>query len=265
MGINHTLQKKKTNLFILLSAIFLTNAIIAEIIGVKIFSMESTLGFEPAQLKLFGGFVLDFDLTAGVVIWPIVFITTDVINEYFGKKGVRKISFLTAFLIAYIFVIIYLVTTLVPADFWLNLNATDSEGNPFNINYAFKTIFRQGLGIIIGSLTAFLIAQLLDVYIFQRLRRITGKRMIWLRATGSTLISQLIDSFIVLWIAFYVFGNWSMSQIFAVGTINYMYKFLVAIMLTPLLYVAHFFIDRYLGDEMAGKMMEEASEDTSIF
>jgi len=265
MGINHTLQKKKTNLFILLSAIFLTNAIIAEIIGVKIFSVESTLGFEPAQLKLFGGFVLDFDLTAGVVIWPIVFITTDVINEYFGKKGVRKISFLTAFLIAYIFVIIYLVTTLVPADFWLNLNATDSEGNPFNINYAFKTIFRQGLGIIIGSLTAFLIAQLLDVYIFQRLRRITGKRMIWLRATGSTLISQLIDSFIVLWIAFYVFGNWSMSQIFAVGTINYMYKFLVAIMLTPLLYVAHFFIDRYLGDEMAGKMMEEASEDTSIF
>lgn len=265
MGISHTLQKKKTSLFILLSAIFLTNAIIAEIIGVKIFSMESTLGFEPAQLKLFGGFVLDFDLTAGVVIWPIVFITTDVINEYFGKKGVRKISFLTAFLIAYIFVIIYLVTTLVPADFWLNLNATDSEGNPFNINYAFKTIFRQGLGIIIGSLTAFLIAQLLDVYIFQRLRRITGKRMIWLRATGSTLISQLIDSFIVLWIAFYVFGNWSMSQIFAVGTINYMYKFLVAIMLTPLLYVAHFFIDRYLGDEMAGKMMEEASEDTSIF
>ena len=265
MGISHTLQKKKTNLFILLSAIFLTNAIIAEIIGVKIFSVESTLGFEPAQLKLFGGFVLDFDLTAGVVIWPIVFITTDVINEYFGKKGVRKISFLTAFLIAYIFVIIYLVTTLVPADFWLNLNATDSEGNPFNINYAFKTIFRQGLGIIIGSLTAFLIAQLLDVYIFQRLRRITGKRMIWLRATGSTLISQLIDSFIVLWIAFYVFGNWSMSQIFAVGTINYMYKFLVAIMLTPLLYVAHFFIDRYLGDEMAGKMMEEASEDTSIF
>lgn len=265
MEANNIFHKKKTNLFILLSAIFLTNAIIAQIIGVKIFSVESTLGFEPAQIKLFGGFILDFNLTAGAVIWPIVFITTDVINEYFGKKGVRKISFLTAFLIAYIFVIIYLATKFVPAHFWLDLNVIDPEGNPFNINYAFQTIFRQGLGIIIGSLTAFLISQLLDVFIFQRLRRITGKRMIWLRATGSTLVSQLIDSFIVLWIAFYAFGNWSMSLIFAVGTINYIYKFLVAIILTPLLYVAHFFIDRYLGDKMAGKMMEEASEDTSIF
>ena len=265
MEFNNTIQRKKTNLFIILSGIFLTNAIIAEIIGVKIFSLEYTLGFEPAKLNMFGGFVLDFDLTAGVVIWPVVFITTDVINEYFGKKGVRKISFLTAFLIAYIFVIIFLVTKLAPATFWLDLNSKDMDGNPFNINYAFQTIFRQGLGIIIGSLTAFLIAQLLDVFIFQRLRRVTGKKMIWLRATGSTLVSQLIDSFIVLWIAFYVFGNWPMSEIFAVGTINYIYKFSVAILLTPVLYIAHYFIDRYLGNEVADKMAEDAGKDTSIF
>ena len=259
------IKRKKTNLFIILSAIFLTNAIIAEIIGVKIFSMESTMGLQPAQLKLFGDFVLDFDLTAGVVIWPIVFITTDVINEYFGKKGVRKISFLTAFLIAYIFIIIYSVTKLAPASFWLELNNTDSEGNVFNINYAFKTIFRQGLGIIIGSLTAFLIAQLLDVFIFQRLRHLTGKKMIWLRATGSTLVSQLIDSFVVLGIAFYIFGNWSLMQIISVGIINYIYKFVVAIVLTPLLYVAHYFIDGYLGREVADQMAEKAGEDMSIF
>lgn len=265
MTINNSFQRKKTNLFIVLSAIFLTNVIIAEIIGVKIFSLEATMGFQPAQIKLFGDFVLDFNLTAGAVIWPVVFITTDVINEYFGKKGVRKISFLSAFLISYIFIIIFLVTKLIPASFWLDLNNQDSEGNPFNINYAFQTIFRQGLGIIIGSLTAFLIAQLLDVFIFQRLRRLTGKKMIWLRATGSTLVSQLIDSFIVLWIAFYAFGNWSMSEILAVGTMNYIYKFVVAIVLTPLLYLAHFFIDRYLGIEAADKMTEEASKDTSIF
>lgn len=265
MEINNATNRKKTNLFIILSGIFLTNAIIAEIIGVKIFSMESTLGLEPAQINLFGGFILDFNLTAGAVIWPVVFISTDVINEYFGKKGVRKISFLTAFFIAYIFIIIFLVTKLVPADFWLELNSTDSDGNPFDINYAFQTIFRQGLGIILGSLTAFLIAQFLDVFIFQRLRRVTGKRMIWLRATGSTLVSQLVDSFIVLWIAFYVFGNWSMSDIFAVGSINYIYKFAVAILLTPVLYIAHYFIDRYLGIEVADKMAEDAGKDTSIF
>ena len=97
-------QGRKTNLFVILGAIFLTNAILAEIIGVKIFSGERTLGFEPVQWTFFGEFVLDFNLTAGAVIWPIVFITTDLINEYFGKKGVRKISFLTAGLIAYVFV-----------------------------------------------------------------------------------------------------------------------------------------------------------------
>jgi len=265
MNTNTSTQKKKTNLFIILCAIFLTNAIIAEIIGVKIFSVESSMGFEPVQLRLFGGFILDFNLTAGAVIWPIVFVTTDVINEYFGKKGVRKISFITAFLIAYIFVVIYLVTKLVPAQFWLDLNNADNNGNDFNIDYAFKTIFRQGLGIIIGSLTAFLIAQLLDVIIFQKLRRITGKKMIWLRATGSTLVSQLIDSFVVLGIAFYIFGNWSLEQIFSVGIINYIYKFVVAIVLTPLLYVAHYFIDNYLGQDVADRMAEEAGEDHSIF
>ena len=258
-------KKKKTNLFVVLCSIFLTNAIIAEIIGVKIFSMESTIGLQPAQLNLFGGFILDFNLTAGAVIWPVVFITTDVINEYFGKRGVRKISFITAFLIAYIFLVIYLVTKLVPAQFWLDVNNTDAEGKPFNINYAFQTIFRQGLGIILGSLTAFLIAQLLDVFIFQQLRRVTGKKMIWLRATGSTLVSQLIDSFVVLGIAFYLFGNWTLLQVFSVGVINYIYKFVVAIVLTPLLYIAHYIIDRYLGQDVADKMAEEAGEDLSIF
>lgn len=264
METDHT-YRKKTNLFIALCAIFLTNAVLAEIIGVKIFSLESTLGMAPAQIMLFGDFILDFNLTAGAVIWPVVFITTDVINEYFGKKGVRKISFLTAFLIAYIFLVIYLVTKLAPAAFWIELNSTDASGNPFDINYGFGVIFRQGLGIIVGSLTAFLIAQLLDVLVFQRLKRLTGSRMLWLRATGSTLVSQLIDSFVVLGIAFYVFGNWSLDQILAVGTINYIYKFVVAIALTPVIYLAHFIIDRYLGRDLARSMAEEAGKDVSVF
>ncbi|MFC2125512.1 queuosine precursor transporter [Bacteroidota bacterium] len=259
------LEKKKTTLFVVLSGIFLTNALLAEMIGVKIFSGEYTLGMQPAQIHLFGDFILDFDLSAGVVIWPVVFIVTDIINEYFGKKGVRKISFLTAGFIAYAFLIIYIVTVLPPAQFWLNLNNQDTSGNAFNINYAFKVIFRQGLGIIIGSLFAFLIAQLLDVFVFQRLRAITGSRMIWLRATGSTLISQLIDSFVVLGIAFYIFGNWSIKQVVAVGIIHYIYKFFVAIILTPVIYLGHYIIDRYLGKEYADSMADEAGMDKSLF
>jgi len=258
-------ENKKTNLYIVLSGIFLTNALMAELIGVKIFSLENTIGTEPARISLLGDFVLDFNLTAGAVIWPVVFITTDIINEYFGKKGVKKISFLTAGFIAYVFVVIYLVTLLAPAGFWLEVNETDNEGNYFNINYAFSLIFRQGLGIIVGSLVAFLIGQLLDVYIFQKLRRITGAKNIWLRATGSTLVSQFIDSFVVLLLAFYVFGNWTLTQVLSVGIINYIYKFVVAVVLTPLLYVAHYIIDRYLGQETSEFMTEEASRETSFF
>ncbi|MFN3801925.1 queuosine precursor transporter [Belliella pelovolcani] len=257
-------QSKKTNLFIILSGIFLTNAILAEIIGVKIFSGELTLGFEPVGWTFFGDYVLDFNLTAGAVIWPIVFITTDIINEYYGKKGVRKISFITAFFIAYIFIIISIVTQLEPAPFWLDVNTPDPDGNSFNIHYAFNTIFRQGLGIIIGSLIAFLLGQLIDVFVFQKLRAITGAKMIWLRATGSTLVSQFIDSFVVLGIAFYIFGNWSWALVVSVGIINYIYKFSVAILLTPLLYLGHHLIDNYLGKEVAERMTEEAMEDTSF-
>ncbi|MGV3561604.1 queuosine precursor transporter [Larkinella arboricola] len=253
---------KRNNLYIFLSAVFLTNAIIAEIIGVKIFSAETLLNVAPAQLHLFGDFVLDFNLTAGVVIWPAVFITSDVINEYYGFQGVKKISYLTAGFIAYSFLIIYFVTTLPPAQFWLDVNKTDAVGNPININNAFAMIFRQGLGIIIGSITAFLVAQILDATVFQSLKKITGSRKIWLRATGSTLVSQLVDSFVVLVIAFYIFGNWSFTQVMAVAIVNYIYKFVVAVLLTPVLYLAHYLIDMYLGKEHAKQLANESSMST---
>ncbi|GAA4838718.1 queuosine precursor transporter [Algivirga pacifica] len=257
--------KKKNTLYLVLGSIFLTNALIAEMVGPKIFSLEALLGTAPAQIALLGEFTLDFNLTAGVVIWPIVFITTDVINEYFGKKGVRQISFLTAALIAYVFIVLGAVTDLPPAQFWLDINNTDNAGNPFNINEAFNKTFLQSQRIIIGSLFAFLIGQFTDVITFQWLRRFTQSKKIWLRATGSTLISQLIDSFVVLYIAFHAFdGPWSFKQVIAVGIINYIYKFIIAIISTPLIYLAHYLIDLYLGKEFARQLAEDAA-DSKLF
>jgi queuosine precursor transporter len=252
------IERKSQRLFLFLCGLFLTNALIAEIIGTKIFSVESIMGWNPAQIPL-AGQLLDFNMSAGVLNWPIVFITSDLINEYFGRRGVRRISFLTAGFIVYMFFTIYATTLLPPAQFWLDLNNIDSTGNAFNINEAFSRIFRQGLGIMIGSITAFLLGQLLDVSVFTWLRRRTGSKHIWLRATGSTLFSQLVDSFVVIGIAFYVFGNWSLGQVFAVGTVNYLYKGAIAILTTPLLYVAHYFIDQYLGKEQAERLVEEAA------
>ena len=261
-------SRKSHNLFIVLTGIFLTNARLAEIIGVKIFSGEKTLGFDSLDFSI-GNFPVQFNYTAGVIIWPIVFLSTDIINEYFGKRGVRKISFIAAAFIAYTFFVFFLITKLAPADFWLDVNAKDQEGNYFDINYAFNTIFTQGLGIIVGSLLAFLLGQLLDVFIFQRLRRITGSKMIWLRATGSTLVSQLIDSFVVLWIAFFVMApaetRWPWSQLIVVGLNNYIYKFVVAIVLTPLIYLGHYLIDLYLGKELAEEMTEKAAKESEGF
>jgi hypothetical protein len=234
---------KKNTLYLVLAGIVLTNGLIAEIIGVKLFSAEAIFGLPPAQIPVWDGFAISFNYTAGVLIWPVVFITSDLINEYFGPPGVKRISYLTVCFIAYAFFAIYLVTLLPPAQFWLDVN----RENGLDINFAFGKIFRQGLGIIIGSLVAFLVGQILDAYVFQYLRGLTQNRLLWLRATGSTLVSQLVDSFLVLYIAFHVFGNWDMGTVLSVGLNNYIYKFLVAILLTPVLYVAHAAIDRYLA------------------
>ena len=243
-----TEQNKRNNIFFILSGIFITNAIIAEILGTKIFEFD---------------FILNFNMSVGVIIWPVVFITTDIINEYFGKKGIKKISYFTILLIIYVFIIIYMSTKLTPNNYWLNINNVDNHGNPFNIDYAYNIIFLQSTGIIIGSIIAFLIAQILDVIIFHKLKKMTKGKFIWLRATGSTLISQFIDSFVVLFIAFYLLApndkTWSLSQVFSVGFDNYTFKFIIAILITPLIYLAHYLIDNYMGETLAKKCKNKAS------
>ena len=255
-------DEKKNRLFIFLASLFLTNAIIAELIGVKIFSGEGSLGLQPANLDIMG-FKMDFNLTAGAVIWPVVFITSDLINEYFGKPGVKRISYLAAIFIAYSFLVIFMTIKLPPAQWWLDANSKDAAGNYFDMDFAFNKILGQGQRIIMASLAAFLIGQLVDVFIFQKLRKITGSKMLWLRATGSTLVSQFVDSFVVLYLAFS--GIFSNQQILAIGFTNYIYKFSAAILLTPLIYLGHYGIDKYLGKENAEKLSEEASQQSSSF
>ena len=257
-----TLEQKKHRLFILLSGIFLTNAIIAEMIGVKIFSGEATLGLAPANFNILG-YTMAFNLTAGAVIWPVVFITSDLINEYFGKPGVKRISYLTAGLIGYAFLVIFITMKLPPAAWWLDAYSKDNAGNYFNMDFAFNRIFGQGQRIIIGSLSAFLLGQLVDVFVFHRMRKLTGNKKLWLRATGSTIVSQFVDSFVVLYIAFA--GTFTNEQIIAIGITNYIYKFSVALLLTPLIYLGHYFIDRYLGKDNALQMAEEAAGQSNSF
>ena len=250
------LEDRATRLFVTLAAFFCANAVLAEFIGVKIFALEDTLGIAPLQWNLFGQSG-SLNFTAGTILWPIVFIMTDTVNEYFGKRGVRLISWLAAGLIVYGFVFAYIAIHLAPASWWVG--AMQDQGVP-DYQAAFVAIFGQGMWIIVGSLVAFLLGQLIDVSVFHRIRRATGERHAWLRATGSTAVSQLIDSFVVLYIAF-VLGpqQWSLSLFFAVGTLNYIYKMLAAIALIPLLYLMRAGIRRYLGEDRATELREQAA------
>ncbi|MBK1694567.1 hypothetical protein CKO09_07405 [Chromatium weissei] len=233
-----------TRLFIVLSGFFVCNALVAEFVGIKIFALEDTFGLSPFNWTLFNQ-TGSLSFTAGVLLWPIVFVMTDIINEYYGQRGVRFLSYLTACLILYAFAFTYLAILLAPAHWWIGIQATNGVAD---MQAAFRAIFGQGMWIVAGSLGAFLISQIIDVTLFQFIKRVTGQRYLWLRATGSTLVSQLIDSFFVLYVAF-VLGpqRWSIDLFLAVGTVNYIYKGVVAIMLTPVIYLAHKWIDYYLN------------------
>ena len=250
------INSKSNKLFFLLGGFFICNALVAEFIGVKLFSLESTLGINPVHWKLFGK-EGNLVFTAGVILWPIVFVLTDVLNEYFGKKGVRFLSNLAVVLISYAFVMVYFAIKLSPADFWIKMY---NDQGVENMQSAYAAVFGQGLWIIIGSLVAFLIGQIVDVMVFHRIKKWTGEKAVYFRATGSTIVSQLIDSIVVLYVAFVLPGVWSMDQFFAVATVNYSYKVIMAILLTPVIYLLHLVIDRYLGEKTAKKLKLEAMQ-----
>lgn len=244
-------------MFLVLAGFFIVNAIIAEFIGVKIFALEDTLGLQPFNWNLFGQ-TGSLNFTAGTLLWPIVFIMTDVINEFYGRRGVRFLSWFVVALIVYAFAFAYAAISLAPASWWVG--AARSSGVP-DLQAAYAYVFGQGLWTIAGSITAFLIGQLIDVRVFHSIRQRTGERHIWFRATVSTFVSQLIDSFVVLYIAF-VIGpqHWSTNLWLAVGSVNYIYKILAAIALIPLIYLLRRAINAWLGRDLAEALTREAAQ-----
>ena len=239
----HNYLNKENTLFYILGGIFISNAILAELIGVKIFSIEHLFGLDPVNMTFF---------------------MTDIINEYYGPKGIKFLSYFTVVLILYSFLAITLAIHVPPADFWpkshlsTGLSPGDYRNGVANYDSAFHLVFGQGLYIIIGSVVAFLVSQVIDVYIFHKIKQRTGEKTMWMRSTGSTLVSQLIDSFVVLFIAFYIGAGWDMRLVLAIGFVNYIYKFTIAILVTPLLYVFHNIIEKFLGEEIAERLKREA-------
>jgi len=211
-------NKRKDVVFLVLAGFFITNAIVAECIGGKV-------------VEFFGL----FKQSVGIILWPVVFILTDLINEHYGKQGVRKLTYITVGLIAYMFIVIT-----------ISINIKPDAVSPVD-DASFRAVFGQGQWIIIGSITAFFISQLVDVSIFWTFRNRTGNKHIWLRSTGSTVVSQLIDTFVVQFIAFVIPGKWTLDEFSHNATWGYLFKLLVAVCLIPMIYVGHFAINKFMG------------------
>jgi uncharacterized integral membrane protein (TIGR00697 family) len=231
---------------LVLGGFFLTNAILGELIGGKLFFLGDP-GFSLTVGPLSIG---PFVMSIGVVPWPVVFLTTDLVNEYFGTRGVRQLTLLGIAMISYVFLVIWIALGIEAADF-----------SPVS-NAAFSNVFGQSLWIIVGSLTAFALSQLTDVFIFHVFRNRTGPGMLWVRATGSTVFSQLVDTFVILAIAFYLPGKISGQQFLNTAFTQYVYKFSVAVLLTPLIYLGHSAAERFLGHDTAHALAEEAARES---
>jgi uncharacterized integral membrane protein (TIGR00697 family) len=224
-------NERRQWLFIFLAGMFITSAVTAELISNKLIDI-------PLEFSLFGSQLGPFTTIVGVLPWPIVFLLTDLMNEFYGKKAVKRLSWMTAILIAYCFLILSVA---------IELPAKEIQGSSLATDAEFNKVFGQAQMVIIGSIAAFLFSQLVDVMVFHWLKSKTGNRMIWLRSTGSTVFSQLIDTYIVLYIGFVLPGNMSWSDFMTIAPTNYVLKIIIAVSLTPLIYAGHYAVKKFLS------------------
>jgi uncharacterized integral membrane protein (TIGR00697 family) len=237
-----------------LCALFVGFFVAAELLGAKLWSF-TLLGLGPRHLGLDGE---TFVATAGILAFPLTFVLTDSVNEYFGVRVVRLFTF-AAIAVNVILQAVVQAAIRVPAVSFTEVPAAE-------VQRAYELALGQSWAIVAGSLVAFALGQLLDARVFTFLRRATGGRWLWLRAQGSTVVSQLVDTFVVIFLAFVVLPGvfdtgqapWTSAQAFSISVTNYVYKFAIAVLITPLLYVVHGLVDLYLGREQAHALAEAA-------
>jgi uncharacterized integral membrane protein (TIGR00697 family) len=233
-------------LYVICAAVFLTALVVAEATASKFF----TAFHLPFTLTIFGQEFTRVTMTAGVIAFPVTFIVTDVMNEYYGKRGIRYVTFVGMGMIVFEFLLL-----------WICIEVPVDPSSPVSQS-AFAEVFGSSQRVIVGSLTAYLLGQLADITLFHWLRQLTRGKYLWLRATGSTFGSQFIDTFIVLSIAFV--GQLSFQEIIAITLFNYGYKFVIAVGITPIIYLAHYGMDRYLGHEQAKTLRDQAEQGAAV-
>ncbi len=238
----------------ILCALFVGFFVAAEVLGGKLFRF-TLFGLGPADIGLGDG--AEFAATAGILAFPLTFVMTDIVNEYFGRPIVKLFTWI-AIAVNLLLQPVIRAAIAVPAISFTP-GISDAE-----MQRGFEIALGQTTSIVVASLCAFALAQWLDVQVFTWLRRNTGGKYLWLRAQGSTVVSQMVDTIVVIYLAFVVIPMlmggqpWSASDAFSVSLTNYVYKFLIAVGITPLLYAVHAAVDAYLGKEAAEALVHHA-------
>jgi len=237
-----------------LCALFVGFFVAAEVLGGKLFRF-TFLGLGPDDIGLGDG--PEFVATAGILAFPLTFVMTDIVNEYFGRPIVKLFTWIAIAVNLLLQPVIRAAIAVPAISYTPGINDADMQRG-------FEIALGQTTSIVCASLCAFALAQWLDVQVFTWLRRNTGGKYLWLRAQGSTVVSQMIDTLAVIYLAFVVIPGltggqpWSLADAFAVSLTNYVYKFAIAIGITPVLYLVHAAVDAYLGKEAAEALVRHA-------
>jgi queuosine precursor transporter len=218
--------QRKERVYVLLTAMFVAALLAGDFIGGKFFSFAGR------------------SFSAGIIPFPLTFVLTDVVNEFYGKEGARRLTYAGLAAAVFVWGVINLALAL-----------PTIKDSPIS-DQVFRGAFGTSARLYLASLTAYLIGQLLDISIFGILRRATGERLLWLRSTGSTVLSQAIDSLSVSFV--FLVGTRPFSFIASNAADNYVGKLLMAVLLTPLIYLGHNVLHRYLGRH-EGRLSAEGS------
>jgi uncharacterized integral membrane protein (TIGR00697 family) len=204
-------------LYVVLAAIFVTCLVLGDVTGGKAFA--TAVG----------------PVSVGMILFPVTFLLTDVINDFYGKRGARFITGVGAAMATLAYLALVITTTL----------PTDPESYFLEGEYA--KIFGGSSKLFIASILAYLIGQLLDIQVFHFWKRLTRGKHLWLRATGSTLLSQLVDSAVINIVFWGGVADKTPGWIAAKIVREYLIKVVVAVLLTPVVYALHAFIVRRLA------------------
>lgn len=213
-----TLQDKKTaySIYLYLGALFITSLVVCNLIFQKFFA------FKPFEIKIFGEEL--FEVSVGLLPYPITFLITDVVSEIYGKAKANQLVKAGLFASIFSLLIIY-VSKSVPALEWSPVN-----------NETFNTVFGNAQIAVFASMLAYLFAQFIDVQLYHFWKNLTKGKHLWLRNNFSTFTSQFVDTSVVLLLL--CSGNiieW--NRFIGLLLSGFIFKVIVALIDTPLLYL----------------------------